>query len=302
MTHAKLDKVFHENPKVVAMSDKAFRLYVCSITYSFGHRLLNGRLSPGQVLVLRTLTSAGPPVVDELLKLNAWEIDGDGFRIHDYEKYNGSNGLAKIRSASGRIGGQKKAENSSKPLANRWQNPSKIDSTHAHTTHAHTCAQGLAVLTNHSTKEAKPDSAPRESTPPNHSAEPDSESAGYPPRGDVDELLRLRECSEREIVLAWEEFASRSNRPSSFPTALRMANYLCKIAQGIRSGIHPLTNGGAQPPPPIPPNPLDEEKERAAAENRRLMQDCVNRGLPIPPELMPDWMKEEEDDEFIQLN
>lgn len=107
MPWAKLDDGFHEHPKIASMSDKAFRLYVYSITYSRRHKL-KGILSDGHRLVLFRLTGACQDQDDELVLLRGWDIREDGTRqIHDIEAWNPeyAEELLQKRSEAGRAGG-----------------------------------------------------------------------------------------------------------------------------------------------------------------------------------------------------
>ena len=107
MPWSKLDDGLHENAKIAAMSDKAFRLYICGITYSARHRL-RGRLSFGQVAVLFRLTGAKQKQADELVSIRAWEAAEDGYAIHNYDEYQANQEeISQKRAAAGRVGGQR---------------------------------------------------------------------------------------------------------------------------------------------------------------------------------------------------
>ncbi len=73
---------FPEHPKVLALSDGAFRLHVRAIGYAARH-LTDGHVSSA---ALRSMTrrSALPA---ELVAAGIWEHEGDGYKVHDYLHY-----------------------------------------------------------------------------------------------------------------------------------------------------------------------------------------------------------------------
>jgi hypothetical protein len=117
------------------MSDKAFRVYILSITYS-SSRKTKGILGPLDVKTILRLAMADDSVVEELLKLKAWENGKHdfamSFAIHDYGIYNPED-LHKKRSVAGKLGAQKRWQNG-KTIANantlpsmaKWQNDGKV--------------------------------------------------------------------------------------------------------------------------------------------------------------------------------
>jgi len=117
MPWSKLDDGFHENAKTSAMSDKAFRLYVCAITYTSRHRL-SGRLSPAHLNVLFKLTGAKIRHAQELASLFAWDEDGNDYVIHAYREYNPSpEEISRKRAEAGKRGAESRWQNG-KPMAN----------------------------------------------------------------------------------------------------------------------------------------------------------------------------------------
>lgn len=106
MPWTKLDDGFHEHPKTVAMSDKAFRLFTCSLTYSSRHDL-RGRLTRAHLAVLFRLTETTQAHVEELLELHSFDPDGSGVIIHGFDTYNpDQDELKRKRAEAGRAGGQ----------------------------------------------------------------------------------------------------------------------------------------------------------------------------------------------------
>lgn len=85
MAWAKFDDVFPEHPKIVGLSDAAFRLQVEAVCYS------NRHLTDGLVLavVLPRISGVKHPVkvAGELVAAGLWETTAEGWWIHDYLVY-----------------------------------------------------------------------------------------------------------------------------------------------------------------------------------------------------------------------
>lgn len=111
MAWVKFSDNFPHHPKVIGLSNEAFRLHVEAMCHA-NHYLTDGLITCGAADAMATtivralfLTVAarasdafhapdpthdlpGPQhVVDELVKAGIWDADKDGFRIHDYHKY-----------------------------------------------------------------------------------------------------------------------------------------------------------------------------------------------------------------------
>jgi hypothetical protein len=86
MTWVKLDDKFHRNEKVARISSDALRAYVFSLSYCGDTALPTGFLSQeeAQSLVRRGKVAA---ILEELVRLNAWERVPAGYLIHDFEEY-----------------------------------------------------------------------------------------------------------------------------------------------------------------------------------------------------------------------
>ena len=95
MPWAKLDDEFWTHPKLEALSDRAFRLFMRSIGYASQH-MTDGVLSAAALRTLgadartcRELCTPVPP-----FDVGVWEPIGsqhkDGYRIHDYLDFNPS--------------------------------------------------------------------------------------------------------------------------------------------------------------------------------------------------------------------
>ena len=83
MSYAKLDDNFPDHPKVIELSDSAFRLAVTAICYS-ARILTDGRLTPQSLRRFEARAKDVTALVDARL----WEVDGKEYVIHDYLEYN----------------------------------------------------------------------------------------------------------------------------------------------------------------------------------------------------------------------
>ena len=112
---------FAEHPKVLAISDAAFRLYVRAIGYCSRH-LTDGAVS---VAAAQSLAKASTKRLSaELVKARLWTVTDEGYLIHDYLEYQPSRldtlELRRKRALAGRAGAQARAEQiRSKPRAIR---------------------------------------------------------------------------------------------------------------------------------------------------------------------------------------
>lgn len=111
MTYLRLDDRFPEHPKVIGLSDAAFRLHVSALCYARRY-LTDGRIPP--VFPPRRLTRAVPTLVDAHLWVP--DPDGDGWIIHGWTEWQTTRAeveaLAQTRSKAGRKG-----------AITRWQTP-----------------------------------------------------------------------------------------------------------------------------------------------------------------------------------
>jgi hypothetical protein len=80
MSFLRIDDGFAEHPKIVALSDLAFRVHVAALCYS-ARNLTDGHLPPNYA-------AADRAVVRELVRAGVWETEGKGFRIHDWHQWN----------------------------------------------------------------------------------------------------------------------------------------------------------------------------------------------------------------------
>lgn len=84
MGWVRLDDNFADHPKVIALSDKAFRLYITGLCYS--NRQLTDGVIPYQIVMALVGDDPTKPS-DELEEQNLWERVGKGFVIRSYTEY-----------------------------------------------------------------------------------------------------------------------------------------------------------------------------------------------------------------------
>lgn len=113
MSWLKIDDGFAEHPKIIDLSDRAFRLHVAALCYS-ARNLTDGVLNARSVLVCCALASATKRHIAELRDVELWVEFNDGYLIKDFLDYNPSahevKELRKSRSEAGRIGGKRSGE------------------------------------------------------------------------------------------------------------------------------------------------------------------------------------------------
>jgi hypothetical protein len=85
MPWARLDDMLPVHPKVRALSDSAFRLYISAICWS------NANQTDGHITAahLRFVSDVSRPraCADQLVRAGLWEAADDGWHIHDYLEY-----------------------------------------------------------------------------------------------------------------------------------------------------------------------------------------------------------------------
>ena len=119
MTWVKLDENMVDHPKVAQLSDRAFRLHICGISYSNRH-LTDGSI-PIQI-AHKLVTPRAAHYAAELVTAGVWEQkDPTTYFVHDYGDYQPSKAevleLRQKRADAGRIGGKR-----SKPRSKREAN------------------------------------------------------------------------------------------------------------------------------------------------------------------------------------
>ena len=102
----RLDGDFPDHPKVVGLSDRAFRAFITGLCYC-GRYLTDGDI-PAPV----AQSLARRPVMAELIGAGLWHQNGSGVVVHDYGEYQPTRAeveeLRRKRSDAGRLGGQRR--------------------------------------------------------------------------------------------------------------------------------------------------------------------------------------------------
>lgn len=114
MSWVRLDDNFCDHPKVVGLSDRAFRLHVEALCYC-GRFLTDGEVSAQAITYLGTKVRRPERAVAELIAAGLWDRVGKAYRIHNYLRYQPSAVEAGRRRAAlvraGQIGGRQSVQN-----------------------------------------------------------------------------------------------------------------------------------------------------------------------------------------------
>lgn len=109
MTWVRLDDTFPDHPKVIGLTDTAFRCHVTALCYA-GRYLTDGHIPTGALRLIGTRKAA-----QELEAANLWERTDHGWHIRDFLEYNPSKEEVETqrerRKEAGRRGGLAKAAN-----------------------------------------------------------------------------------------------------------------------------------------------------------------------------------------------
>lgn len=99
MAWSRFEDDLDENAKVADFSDKAFRLWLYSITFATRNRT-RGVLTNAQVRMLfAKIPGAAARHRDELVRLRGWDESEGGIRVHDYDEYHPKDPTAADRQA-----------------------------------------------------------------------------------------------------------------------------------------------------------------------------------------------------------
>jgi hypothetical protein len=121
MTWVRLDDKFYQHPKVMGLSDKAYRCHVNGLCFSAQYDL-DGEIPATALASLR----GTPKVAAELVEARLWDTTSrGGWVIHDYLVYNRS----KLQVEEARA---KKADAGRRGASHRWNQPDAIASAIAH--------------------------------------------------------------------------------------------------------------------------------------------------------------------------
>ena len=126
-----IDDGFGEHPKIVALTDKAFRLHLTALVWC-ARNLTDGLISPLGMRISSANASLERPnrVVQQLVSSGLWEPNGDGWRIHHYLEYNPSRAelqdkrkQARERQRRYRQPGNASPSRVTPRVTNAWQDP-----------------------------------------------------------------------------------------------------------------------------------------------------------------------------------
>jgi hypothetical protein len=83
VTWVRLDDSMPEHPKMVGLTDRAFRQHIAALCYS------NRNLTDGAIplVIAHRLVTSGKRHAGELVTAGIWDTTNDGYQIHDYEDY-----------------------------------------------------------------------------------------------------------------------------------------------------------------------------------------------------------------------
>jgi hypothetical protein len=129
MSWVRLEDTFYDHPKVLAAGNAAVGLHILSICYSSA-KLTDGHITPRIVRFL----GGTPKLAARLVSCRLWEVEEDGWLIHDFLDYNPSRetieahrqAVSEQRAKAGRLGGIASAitkQRASKPKANGQPHP-----------------------------------------------------------------------------------------------------------------------------------------------------------------------------------
>ncbi len=107
MAWANLDDQFPKHPKVLPVSDGAFRLHVAGICYCAQY-LTDGLIDTDAVPLL--MPRFKRRFLEELLSRGLWVQHGDVYEIHDYLEWNRSRAEVEAERERKRKAGKKGAE------------------------------------------------------------------------------------------------------------------------------------------------------------------------------------------------
>jgi hypothetical protein len=107
MTWVRIDDTFVDHPKIIGLTDAAFRTHVAGLCYC-GRHLTDGNIPTG------ALRAIGPrKCAIELERAGLWERNDHGWQINDYLAYNPSKADVESerqrRREAGRLGGLRRA-------------------------------------------------------------------------------------------------------------------------------------------------------------------------------------------------
>lgn len=123
MPWSRIEEAYPDHPKVVGLSDIAFRLHITAICYAARH-MTDGHIPSAMVIAWRG--RRGLKAAEELVRAGLFESEGqgDGWQVHDFGEYNPSREQTQERRASyastRRAGGMARAAAASRSGGGRF--------------------------------------------------------------------------------------------------------------------------------------------------------------------------------------
>ena len=133
MPYLLIDDGMAENPKVVGLSDKAFRLWITALAYC-ARNLTDGAISEIALRFSGANSKIDRPkaIAKQLVSAGLWVVTDDGWQVHDYLEYNPSRAelQAKRELQRERQKRHRSKRNASQSrvtprVSNAWQDPTK---------------------------------------------------------------------------------------------------------------------------------------------------------------------------------
>ena len=147
MSWVKIDDAFPEHPKVVPLSDRAFRIHVRALCYC-ARNLTDGRVPRGAEQLLGcTLAQIG-----ELVTAGLWDVRPDGWAVHDYLQYNPSREQVMVERGAAKARLDRWRNGRSNGVSNGVSSPSPVP-VPVRTT---TLSKESSVVRGHSPREKRP--------------------------------------------------------------------------------------------------------------------------------------------------
>src|SRR5678815_4332210 len=114
----RIDDRADDNPKLLALSDGALRLWLMGGIHCAKHKT-DGLLTQAAAFGLRKFTKAR---LDELLTLGLWHQTDTGFQVHDFLDWNLSKAEIDAKQANGRARVQRHRAGSNPSVSNALRN------------------------------------------------------------------------------------------------------------------------------------------------------------------------------------
>lgn len=159
MSWVKLANSFPSHPKVLTAGPHAAWLFVCSLCYASEH-LTDGRIPRSALPTLAPGVRSANALVSRLVSVGLWEVETDGWRIHDYQEWQRSSDEIRAAQKADRDRKQAKRHPNSTSDSERSPNGIPSDSLAGARGRERARASGRAVATEVETEEESPPVVP----------------------------------------------------------------------------------------------------------------------------------------------